>query len=447
MIIAALSVAGCGDDDRATAPVLQQSTWSQVQLILETNCTSCHAQGTAQARQSGLVLTKDAAYEQLVDREPTNPAARADGLLRVGSGGPVSLPTSLLWEKINAPNQDHFRIDHPQYGTLMPPPPQKPLSYGELELIRRWIFAGAPESGEVADPALLENTDRYDYDAQEFVPLAPPTLGVQLHLGPFDVFAKGEREFFYYQELANDEPVYVNRVEISMRQGSHHFILYGFRDGTPDWVEPSPDVFRDLRDEDGVPILSNYLAMPFHQFFVGTQWPALDMSMPEGVGLQIPADFAFDLNAHYVNRSDSVSTGEVIVNLHYVVPEAIEHMAEIIDFNHSNFLLPAGEQTTLERDFTFDKRVNVFQLFSHAHELNREFRVQIVGGARDGEEIYFSNDWQHPPIIEYDPPLVLERGEGFRLIATYDNTRDRDVGFGLLSTDEMMILFGLHYPD
>ena len=49
--------------------------------------------------------------------------------------------------------------------------------------------------------------------------------------------------------------------------------------------------------------------------------------------------------------------------------------------------------------------------------------------------------------MEYDPPIILQRGEGFRLIATYDNTHDRDIGFGLLSTDEMMILFGLYYPN
>ena len=66
---------------------------------------------------------------------------------------------------------------------------------------------------------------------------------------------------------------------------------------------------------------------------------------------------------------------------------------------------------------------------------------------RNGEEIYFSNDWEHPPILELDPPLVLDAGQGVKLIATYNNTRDREVNFGFLSTDEMMILFGLYYTD
>jgi hypothetical protein len=444
----AAMTASCGDDDRTiTSPVAQGSTWFQVQQILATNCTSCHTQGTSQARQSGLILTKDVAYAELVGQAPTNPAALADGLLRVGTDGPVSLPTSLLWEKINAPNEDHFSNDHGQYGTLMPPPPQRPLTYGELELIRKWIFAGAPETGAVADVALLENVDRYTYGPEDFVALSPPATGTQLHLGPFEVLSQAEREFFYYQALENDEPVYVDRVEIAMRQGSHHFILYGFSERTPEWVIPAAGVFRDLRDDEGTPILANYRAMPFHQFFVGTQWPAFNMDMPAGVALKIPANFAFDMNAHYVNRSNSAVTGEVFVNLHYVDPGRIEHVAEVIDFNNTRFSLPAGQTTTLEQLFTFDERANVFQLFSHAHELNTQFRVEIAGGARDGEEVYFSNDWEHPPIVEYDPPMVLESGEGFRLMATYENTRDRDVAFGLLSTDEMMILFGLYYPD
>ena len=45
-------------------------------------------------------------------------------------------------------------------------------------------------------------------------------------------------------------------------------------------------------------------------------------------------------------------------------------------------------------------------------------------------------------MLKLDPPLEINQGEGFRLIATYDNWREYDVSFGFLSTDEMMIFFG-----
>ena len=103
--------------------------------------------------------------------------------------------------------------------------------------------------------------------------------------------------------------------------------------------------------------------------------------------------------------------------------------------------------TTLEKDFTFSKRTHIVQLLSHAHQLMVEFRVEMIGGAHDGELIYAAYDWDHPPILRFDSPLVLEPGEGFRLEATYDNTTDQEVNFGFLSTDEMMILFGISYRD
>ena len=76
-----------------------------------------------------------------------------------------------------------------------------------------------------------------------------------------------------------------------------------------------------------------------------------------------------------------------------------------------------------------------------------EFKVFKVGGANDGELLYVSFDWEHPPILELDPPITLDRGEGLRLEATYDNDEDRTLTFGLRSSDEMMILFGAYYTD
>jgi hypothetical protein len=76
-----------------------------------------------------------------------------------------------------------------------------------------------------------------------------------------------------------------------------------------------------------------------------------------------------------------------------------------------------------------------------------EFAVEIVGGDRDGELIYFAYDWEHPPILDLDPPITLEAGEGLKLIATYYNWTNETLTFGLLSVDEMMILFGYFYTD
>jgi hypothetical protein len=41
----------------------------------------------------------------------------------------------------------------------------------------------------------------------------------------------------------------------------------------------------------------------------------------------------------------------------------------------------------------------------------------------------------------------MEPGQGFKVEATYDNWTGRELNFGFLSEDEMMILYGFYYED
>ena len=61
------------------------------------------------------------------------------------------------------------------------------LTNGQLEFIRQWIVAGAPENGAVADSSLLQDSIRF-VDVL-FEPLQRPEVGVQYHIGPFDVLS------------------------------------------------------------------------------------------------------------------------------------------------------------------------------------------------------------------------------------------------------------------
>ena len=54
------------------------------------------------------------------------------------------------------------------------------LTNGELEYIRQWIIAGAPETGVVADESLLLDTTVYT--PPDFEPLEIPDNGLQVHL-------------------------------------------------------------------------------------------------------------------------------------------------------------------------------------------------------------------------------------------------------------------------
>ena len=191
--------------------------------------------------------------------------------------------------------------------------------------------------------------------------------------------------------------------------------------------------------------MSTLRTMQHHQFFAGTQWPRLDYKMPPGVALRLPAKFGLDQNSHYVNRTDSTMIGEVYTNIHTVSESAIQHVAELFSMSNQELSLPPKKVTTLQRTFRVKENTRFGQVFSHAHEKMKEFIVEIDGGPRDGEVIYWTDDWKHPPILNFDPPIEITNGQGLKLIATYDNPTDYTVRFGFASTDEMMILFGWYY--
>ncbi|MBM3456958.1 MAG: hypothetical protein FJX77_00265 [Armatimonadetes bacterium] len=446
LVGATLGILG-GCDSGPSAPK-EQATWEVIQSsILASNCTSCHAPGTSTARQSGLVLTQAEAYAQLVNTTPRNPEAAKDGLMRVSTQGSARLDQSYLWHKINAGHEPegHHAAN---YGETMPPGGPA-LTRGELEFIRAWILAGAPRQGVVADPALLADTFRPE--AEPFAALAPPAQGLQLHLGPFAVAANFEREVFIYQLLNNVTDIYVNRIEVAMRPGSHHFLAYFFPDYTPEHILPQPEVMRDLRDATGSYMdeqgndLFDWRVMQYHKPIAISQLRRLDYQLPPGVAIRLPAGTGLDLNAHYANYSSAEIQGEAYLNLHLIEPAQVEHEVQVFALSNFDIDLPPGQVTTLEQEFRFKEKRHVLQLVSHAHDRMTEFQATVLGGPRDGEVIYTSYDWEHAPLIELDPPLVLEAGEGFKISATYNNTTDRRLFFGFTRQDEMMILYGYSY--
>ena len=423
-------------------------TWNIIQdAIWNPKCTMCHVSGSSFAEQSGLILTDDVAYEELIDVTPNNIHAAEDGLKLVGTNGIGSLYNSFLWEKINAPNYEHFYEDHPEYGSVMPLGLDF-LTNGELEFIRQWIIAGAPEEGVVASESLL--LDETVFSPPAFEPLEIPENGIQVHIPPFNVPPQFERELFYYVEIDTPGYVYVNRIASTMRPGSHHFIVYTY-DGVAQNNLPSNEVYRDIRNFDGTVNPGVLFQMQFQKFISGTQTRLFDYTFPEGVALKIDPSFGFDLNSHYANYSNDTIVGEVYNNFYFSDEADVDHVAEILQLNNNDIYLPPNQETTISSKFWIDQEIgepaNIFQLFSHAHQLNTNFKVFRINQTEpDSRElIYISYDWEHPPVMKFDPPLFFDENEGIEMEATYLNNTDEIVEFGLLSVDEMMIVFGLYF--
>lgn len=435
-------LAACGGDttDGATAGT-PEGTFARIQrTIVEPQCVSCHRAGTSDARSSQLVLSRDSAYGQLVGVASAQAVARADGMLRVK---PFRADSSLLFHKLAWVPGHHSR----DYGTLMPMGVTQGLTTGQLEYVRRWIEAGAPREGVVVDTAVLADAR---LQTANFTPLAAPSAGtgIQLKVDSFAVAPTMERELFLYRPIGNASDLYVSRIESRMRPGSHHLLLYTFDDARTSFpcnTRPMPNQVRDIRNADGSMNILNMLPMACHVFFAGAMSPDFDFRFPPGVALRLPANTSIDFNLHYVNRSPAALPGEAFANLYTIDRAQVQTVARTLNLANTSFTLPPRQRTTVRTVFPITTRTTVLSLTSHMHALGERFEIHVRRASGTETTVYVNTDWEHPAHTVLATPLVLNPGDALVSVVTWNNVRDVAVGFGLLSTDEMNIIFGYAY--
>jgi Copper type II ascorbate-dependent monooxygenase, C-terminal domain len=415
-------------------------SWAIVQnQILTPSCatSSCHASDKdATYKEHNLILEASVAYKNLLNVPTTNKSAQNDGFLRIK---PFKSLESLLYHKLS------FDLAHHGGKTYGAPMPLggTPLTKGQIEFVRRWIEAGAPQTGDVVDTKILDDTT--PSVTSDFIPLDPPAAGqgFQLKVDKFEIKPNFERELFVRRPVGNTADVYVNRIQLKSRTNSHHMVIYDFRDKTN---LPSINTVRDLRNDNGTLNLATALQMSNHIFMGGGTEANSDYTLPEGTALLFPANASVDLNPHYFNKTPNLTLfGENYVNLYTTDKAKVQHIVKMLDLNNTNITLPANQKTTLTKSFTFNEGATIVMLTSHTHKLGEKFVIKIKGGTRDGEVVYETNDWEHPLVLTFTNPLVLKKGEGLTSVVTYNNTSNKSISFGLTSEDEMDIIFGYYY--
>ncbi len=406
--------------------------------VLTPTCSGCHTVGSMYALESGLVLDTSVAYASLVNVKAHESHASADGLIRVVPG---SADSSFLYMKL------HELPNGKEYGSHMPIG-YRSLTIGQQQFIKEWINAGASKTAIVPAclPSLLDDTTYYAEAA--FTPLAPPApgTGFQITTGKFDVAANFEREIFVYKQLGNQDPIYINHIHTKMRPNSHHLVLYTFPQSSQNI--PPYNTIRDLHLPNGTDNFNVEVEMQDHIFVGGSMVEEGDYWFPPGVALPLEANVGIDFNTHFINRTSNVIPGECYANIYTVDPANVQNIAYPMFSYSPNITLPPHQETTVSDNAisnTGFSPVHVFMLTSHNHEWGKKFQIYITGGKRNGELVYENTDWSHPLIKSFDPPIVLNRGEGVKSVVTYFNNTSKTISFGLKSTDEMDVIYGYYY--
>mgnify|MGYP003333423864 FL=1 len=428
---------GCEKTETVTAPTITSYELIQNQ-ILSVSCaiSGCHASASdATYSQHGLVLASGVSFANLVGKSPKNAAALTDKLQLVK---PFDANNSLLYHKIECTANHHSS----NYGNQMPMGGLL-LTKGQVEFIKRWINNGAKLTDNTVDTTLLKDTT---VCLPDITPLPAPAAneGFQLTIDPFDIPKNFEREVFVRKNTPNTQDVFVNRMQMRGRSNSHHFVVYGFRNASP-LLLPKVNDLRDLRFTNGSLNFTTLSEMQNHIFFGGGTDVNTDVTLPDGVALQFAPNTALDLNAHYFNRSSYVLKGENYVNFYTIPSSSVKYVANTLDLNNTDIALAPNERKTFTKTFKFNTITRVVMLTSHFHKLGEKFVIKIAGGSRNGEIVYTNSDWEHPAVISFKTPIVLNPGEGLTSEVTYFNTTSKSVAFGLTSEDEMNIIFGYYY--
>jgi len=429
----------------------QNSTFEKLHTIFKSNCTTgCHS-GDNPVANLDLTGSLDEVYDRLINTEPINPYANENGFKLVKPG---YADKSFLFRKCNNNLYHTSKLDQKE-GQLMPID-QPALSWVEIEIMRQWIQEGAPKNGIVDREALITQYYQEDGLPRLEKPAAPNEgEGFQIYFGTVFLAPNEEVEVVKKVKLELEENVEVKRIELFMDQFSHHLIISKFG------KEESNQYPDDLQTIGSISDQINHL---FNSDFVAiTQTDYLDLELPEKTAFLWTTNNDLSINYHVKNYSQSsIFPGEIYMNVYTQDTGVAEReMKSTLHIYGENPLVlnidNTGRDTTLIMQHTRDEIWDIWILQGHTHQLGVDYDMFLRNeNGTKGEQIYegfydldytFNQgffDYEHPPVRKFDPLLNVDMNKGLLYEATYNNSGEKPVGFGLTTDDEMFITYLLY---
>jgi hypothetical protein len=282
----------------------------------------------------------------------------------------------------------------------------------------------------------------------EYLGLKTPEAGegFQLRTTGADIGPGEDLEFCEVLELpgAPGDVYYLRSVEVANGEGSHHLILNAVRPGTA--AEPKIADAELGKPVDCIGATQLFGEDGFDNVAVSQQ-PYFREDLPAGVGRVVHGGQRIVFDYHYYNTGEETVKARSAANL-YLMPEAeVEHEALVFSFNNSSIDTPPLSEKTFTGECRFQDDVTIASLMRHTHQWGRDFIVRYAGGAKDGQEIFRTPDYEQGITHLFDEPITVKKGEGFRFDCAFENTENRPLRFGPNATDEMCILFGIWWGE
>ena len=448
-----------GNPSCASGTESYDSTFAGIQtkIFERRGCTqeACHGS----AASGGLDLTPANAFASIYGVRAT-----ASALARIEPGDEER---SFLWLKLAAATRPG------QYEIAGSPMPSglPALSEDELELLRLWIYAGAPETGVVQGSEQLLGACLPEPKPIEIEPLEPPPAGAgfQLTMPEWDLKAQTEYEgcMAVYYDVTDQVPAEFRdpsgtmfrfgATEVRQDPQSHHVFLYypeaNFRPEGVDVYAPEfgqwtcrggsaagnacdPKASDECTSGGGVCASELEKSLGCIGYgprsagntvlIGGSGQPVYRTDYLPGVFAQLPMKGVIYWNSHAFNLTKTDGVMHVKHNYEFAKDQRYT-ITSIADF--SAIFRPNAPPYTREsycNDHVLPRGARLFHLTTHTHKRGKRTWITLP----DGTEVYENFSYTDPVQGRWDPPLAFDSPDPAERTLRYCGTYENGLGEG-----------------
>lgn len=297
-------------------------------------------------------------------------------------------------------------------------------------------MAGAADAAADEGPATADRPP-VDTRAQTFTYAA----------GPWTLAAGGEdSDRCESWTLGNDEPLYVNTVEMEATAGMHHSNWFF----VPEEHYAGPDGTWPCRSRGFDQGTASALGGVF--FAQSTQVTREAQRFPPGTAFVVPPRARVVGQLHMLNAS--ATSREIRLSLTVRTLRRSEVQTRLSPFYLEYHPLDIPPRSRAQFDVTCDLAerartalggpfsMRFFYGLAHYHELGSTMRVSLVGGPREGEVLYETSARQGESWARaMSPPVDVTGATGLKLTCVFDNPRSARARYGI-GQNEMCIWLG-----
>ena len=368
---------------------------NQISRILQTHCVSCHRPG-----EIGPFALTD--YEEVVGW------------------------AAMIQEVVNNRRMPPWHAD-PAHGDFKN---DARLTEGELELINRWVEAGAPLGDVESLPPKRQFTEGWQIGEPDKIfrltdDQRVPRQGVR-------VPARGVIDYKYFvvdTGFTEDKWIKAAEARPGNREVVHHIIV-----AVQSEHRNQQSIHGDLESE----------------FITATAPGAPPLVLPEGYAKRIPAGARLVFQMHYTpngRRTRDISE----VGLVFADPAEVEKEVVTMNAVNTEFTIKAGDANSRVPASTraFEEDLLLLSLFPHMHLRGKDFKYILEVPGEQPRTLLsvpkYDFNWQNG--YHLARPLRIPAGSRIRCVAHFDNSADNlanpapdeDVKWGDQTDEEMMI--------